>query len=60
MNNGEWIRSMTDVELSKTIAKISIVNFCDLICGNACKAVSDDKCVEIILSWLKEEKKEDG
>ena len=57
--NADRIRAMSDEELASKISHQCISSLCDIVCGGDCKAfatlnkTSHQRCVEIVLDWLK-------
>ena len=60
VTNADRIRAMSDEELAAKISHQCISSLCDIVCGGDCKAVatlnktSQQRCVEIVLDWLKQ------
>ena len=57
--NADRIRAMSDEELAEKISCRCIRTLCDIVCVEDCKAfetlnkTSHQRCVEIVLDWLK-------
>lgn len=60
ITNADRIRAMSDEELAEKISCRCIRTLCDIVCVEDCKAfetlnkTSQQRCVEIVLDWLKQ------